>query len=1446
METLSQHSTIRSQVNARIARALIIVISLFEFVGCQLAAQGGGAAAGVAVGDAAWSAEELATANTNCSTTAVAVNPALPKADAVLMCGCIVEDASKKWSFSDFLANEFARTETLFKDGVFDTCRTRVFAQTGGSSTPWTSTQILASRNNCVVAARDANSTISFSQASTACTCVFDVAKGRWTYDAFVQNETAYTKAMVDDGTVGTCLASTLQGTQSTALSKYEGSWRTECFPYTDSYWTSASFNLTLSFQNNSFVKEVRMYHRTDCNLLMSKTIETFTVRQTGVDSANEADRLNFTRTGATLRYFSWAAGTVANLSSQYGYTDWDLGVQHDVLSKPRSTGQTPSYLRDEIVFDLVRISGARLYLGKVTSELDRSTDAKRPNTLWYLYPYNYLWDTNLPPTFLSAIPNQNQLIGSTFSDTPTASDPDGDTISYRCAKNCPTGLTVSSTTGSIIWPLTTKGTFNDITIEASDGKAASTVAFNVEVTAFSDLSISSSSPGSSLTPNVTLTLGEESTVTLYSDNVCSTSISSGTLLPSGTHPVTTNSLPANATTSIYIKAIDSQQNASACTRIGTYTNDSAAPILSALSITTPSPGTTLTPTVAVTLSDAGTVTLYNNDSCSVAISGAVSKTSGSQTLVTNSLPANATTPIYIKVLDSLLNSSTCTIVASYTHDNAAPTLSGLSVITSSPGSTLTPTVAFTLSEGGTVTLYSNSGCSVAISGAVSKSGGSQTLVTNSLTANVTTTIYIKALDSLLNASLCTSVGSYTNDTAAPALSALSITTPSPGTSLTPTVAFTLSEAGTVTLYNNSGCSVAISGAVSKSVGSQTVVTNSLTANAVTTIYIMALDSSLNASLCTSVGSYTNDTAAPTLSALSITTPSPGTTLNPTVAFTLSEAGTVTLYNSSDCSVAISSPATKTSGTQTLVTNPLAANATTTINIKVMDALLNASPCTNVGSYTTDGEWTPTTLTGAPMARYHHTAVWTGSKMIVWGGFDGGSSYLDSGGQYDPVANSWSATTLTGAPTGRKYHTAVWTDSKMIIWGGDDGSGTLSSGGLYDPTSNLWSATAISAAPTSRSNHTAVWTGSKMIVWGGSNGAYLNDGGQYDPNANSWSATSATNAPTGRSHHTALWTGSNMIVWGGDNGISALDTGGQFNPTSNIWSVTTLTAAPVARMNHTAVWTGAKMIIWAGFDGGSVYLNTGGQYDPTINSWSSTTTTGAPAGRRGHTSVWTGSKMIVWGGLGDDGLLNTGRQYDPFVNSWSATSLTGVPSARSYHNAVWTGSKMIIWGGIKSGDVAIAEGAVDTPCKSPTSNSWSAITQTGAPEARYRQTAVWTGSKMIVWGGYGLSGNLNSGGQYDPTSNSWSATTLTGAPEARYTHTAVWTGSKMIVWGGNSSSSLNTGGQYDPTSNSWSATTLTGAPVARNSHTAVWTGSKMILWGGYDGGYLNTGGIYTP
>ena len=123
-------------------------------------------------------------------------------------------------------------------------------------------------------------------------------------------------------------------------------------------------------------------------------------------------------------------------------------------------------------------------------------------------------------------------------------------------------------------------------------------------------------------------------------------------------------------------------------------------------------------------------------------------------------------------------------------------------------------------------------------------------------------------------------------------------------------------------------------------------------------------------------------------------------------------------------------------------------------------------------------------------------------------------------------------------------------------------------------------------------------------------------------------------------------------------------------------------------------------------------------------------------------------------------------------------------------------------------------------------------TYAGAPTARIAHTAIWTGTRMIVWGGDDGITDLNTGARYDPVADTWAPTSTTGAPAGRNRHTAVWTGTKMIVWGGFNSSGgyLNTGGRYNPATDTWVSTSTTGGPTARYEHTAVWTGTKMIVW----------------
>ena len=511
------------------------------------------------------------------------------------------------------------------------------------------------------------------------------------------------------------------------------------------------------------------------------------------------------------------------------------------------------------------------------------------------------------------------------------------------------------------------------------------------------------------------------------------------------------------------------------------------------------------------------------------------------------------------------------------------------------------------------------------------------------------------------------------------------------------------------------------------------------------------------------------------------------------------------------------------------------------------DRTPSAAEATAVTACLPDDTWDNGSLDDLPLARVRHAAVWTGTLMLVWGGQDSSSQPLATGGRYDPATDTWSPISTSGAPSPRWDHTAVWTSDRMVVWGGHDGSSYLGTGGRYDPSLDAWTPTSTTGAPSGRASHTAAWTGARMIVWGGYDGAsYPGSGGRYDPGTDSWTGTSATGSPTGRRNHTVVWTGSRMIVWGGYDG-SYPSTGGRYDPVADAWTATATTLAPGGRDRHTAVWTGSRMIVWGGGNAGTALKDDGSRYDPVADSWTPITLLGVPQARQHHSSIWTGSVMVVWGGStssSSSSSTQSGGRYDPVADSWSTTSIVGAPRSRFRHTAVWTGTQMVVWGGDQGlGSLPSSGGRYN-----PVTNAWTP-TSIGPPVGWTETTNVWTGNLMIVWGGRREGVAEALGGRYDPTIDSWTATSVVGAPTPRTGHTAVWTGGRMVIWGGDSFSPTNTGGRYDPTADTWQPVSTLDAPSPRVWHTAVWTGSLMVIWGGTSDPVstsLSSGARYDP
>jgi N-acetylneuraminic acid mutarotase len=337
------------------------------------------------------------------------------------------------------------------------------------------------------------------------------------------------------------------------------------------------------------------------------------------------------------------------------------------------------------------------------------------------------------------------------------------------------------------------------------------------------------------------------------------------------------------------------------------------------------------------------------------------------------------------------------------------------------------------------------------------------------------------------------------------------------------------------------------------------------------------------------------------------------------------------------------------------------------------------------------GTWNQTSLSGAPFERRDHTVIWDGSEIIFWGGHGWDRSigaFVDTntGGRYDPATDSWGAMNSDGAPT-LSEHSAVFTGSEMIVWGGNTNIGAR-----YEPGTDAWQPMTSTGVPAPRRKHAAVWTGSEMIVWGGegTSGVTIDSGGRYNPATDTWAPMSTAGAPSPRRDMAFAWTGSEFIVWGGisvSSGGEALNDGARYDPATDTWQRLPVSDAS-GGADAMAAWTGTEMITWdgglpslIGSDGFPTKTPTLRLYDPVTDSWRATSSLCEPYLGAGEMHAhWTGSRLFVWNNNSDNGYF-----YDPASDSWAAIDSLGGPPARGGAASAWTGDRFILWGGQEAG-----------------------------------------------------------------------------------------------------------------------------------------------------------------
>lgn len=341
-----------------------------------------------------------------------------------------------------------------------------------------------------------------------------------------------------------------------------------------------------------------------------------------------------------------------------------------------------------------------------------------------------------------------------------------------------------------------------------------------------------------------------------------------------------------------------------------------------------------------------------------------------------------------------------------------------------------------------------------------------------------------------------------------------------------------------------------------------------------------------------------------------------------------------------------------------------------------------------------EGGFRATSEDGAPTPRLRACSVWTGEEMFVWGGIDGDSKLLNSGGAYDPTTDTWREVNLNGAPTARELANCVAMDGGVFVWSGADAAGLLDSGAVWDPSSDTWSSISDNNEPPPRVRGIAFWTGEKVLVWGGEkfDRKQEKSGALFDPVTGEWKPISTNLAPERNKEQGWAWTGSVLYTFGNrdDPGGQVTNAFHRYDPGTDMWEAPTAVEGPAGRSSPFVVWTGDRLLVWGGLDPSSVGRVDGSAFDPGESTWTPLGAVQPPSARgaipfRSGWTAWTGDRMLVAGGADINLVTRDLALYDPDSSdpnlAWSATVEWVPPHPHEHGVGVWSGKELILWGG---------------------------------------------------------------------------------------------------------------------------------------------------------------------
>jgi hypothetical protein len=272
-----------------------------------------------------------------------------------------------------------------------------------------------------------------------------------------------------------------------------------------------------------------------------------------------------------------------------------------------------------------------------------------------------------------------------------------------------------------------------------------------------------------------------------------------------------------------------------------------------------------------------------------------------------------------------------------------------------------------------------------------------------------------------------------------------------------------------------------------------------------------------------------------------------------------------------------------------------------------------------------------------------------------------------------------------------------------------------------------------------------------------------------------------------------------------------------------------LSTAPVNTTR--GLWTGDRALL-------SAYSQVH-SYDPISDAWSSASTSSPyDAGQYLYGFAWLAGRAAVWGNGPENGYC--GAIFAPDSGSWAGVKPSEYAGCPSDPLVLALGTRLLVWGGVApDGGTMPGRGAIFDPGGA----GWTNVTSVGAPSARRWAIGAWTGTEVVVWGGWsGADEGLSDGAIYDPAKDQWRPMAPNDAIRGASPRLSAWADGRLLVYQDETKEPPR-GAIYDLASDAWRPMSGVGMPHMGRG-TAVWTGAELVLWGGISNG--GRGWIYRP